>query len=139
MENIIATRKIVRDKFKRLLTLDPKHLDISSTDEVFLENALKAVERNIDKYEFNVNMFATELAVSRPQLFNKIKALTGQTPNNFIKSIRMKRAAQLISSNKMNVSEVAYAVGFKDVKYFSKCFKVQFETPPSKYLKSQVD
>jgi len=139
VENIIATRKIVRDKFKRLLTLDPKHLDISSTDEVFLENALKAVERNIDKYEFNVNMFATELAVSRPQLFNKIKALTGQTPNNFIKSIRMKRAAQLISSNKMNVSEVAYAVGFKDVKYFSKCFKVQFETPPSKYLKSQVD
>ena len=83
--------------------------------------------------DYKVDQFAIDLAVSRPLLFTKLKALTGQTPNNFIKSMRLKRAAQLLKSQKLGIAETAYHVGFRDVKYFSKCFKEQFIMSPSDY------
>lgn len=135
VRNIIQARQEIRDKFSRVLTFDPKEISITSADEQFLENALKIAEENIENYEFNVIQFAKDLAVSRPLLFTKLKALTGQTPNNFVKTIRLKRAAQLLKTQKLNVSEVAYKVGFKDPKYFRKCFKEQFKAVPSEYGK----
>lgn len=134
--NIIQARQEIRDKFARVLTFDPKEIPITSADESFLENALQIVEENIENYQFNVIQFATDLAVSRPLLFTKLKALTGQTPNNFIKTIRLKRAAQLLKTQKLNVSEVAYKVGFKDPKYFRKCFKDQFDELPSEFSRN---
>ncbi|MFK7931952.1 MAG: two-component regulator propeller domain-containing protein [Saprospiraceae bacterium] len=134
VHNIIQARQEVKNKFARVLTFDPKEITITSPDETFLKNALDIVERNIDRNEFNVEQFAADLAVSRPLLFTKLKALTGQTPNNFIKTIRLKRAAQLLKTQKLNVSQVAYKVGFKDPKYFRKCFKQQFAVSPSNYV-----
>ncbi|MEL6864744.1 MAG: two-component regulator propeller domain-containing protein [Bacteroidota bacterium] len=133
VRNIIQARKEAREKFARVLSLDPKEISVTSADEVFLEKALQVVEKQMDNPNFSVVQFASELAISRPLLFTKLKALTGQTPNNFIKTIRLKRAAQLLKTKKLNVSEVAYKVGFKDPKYFRKCFKEQFEVPPSVY------
>lgn len=133
VRNIIQARQEVRDKFARVLTFDPKDINITSADEVFLDNALRVVEKNIESYKFNVNQFASDLAVSRPLLFTKLKALTGQTPNNFIKTIRLKRAAQLIKTKKLSISEIAHKVGYKDPKYFRKCFKDQFEMSPSEF------
>ncbi len=138
VHNIIQARENIRTKFARVLTLDPKEINVTSADEQFLEKALQIVEKHMDNYEFNVNQFAFDLAVSRPLLFTKLKALTGQTPNNFIKTIRLKRAAQLLKGNKINVSEVAYKVGFKDPKYFRKCFKEQFKMLPSDFGKSFI-
>ena len=133
VKNILAARKEARDKFARVLTFDPKSIDVTSADEVFLNKAMELVESNIGNYEYNVDQFAFDLAVSRPLLFIKLKALTDQTPNNFIKTIRLKRAAQLLLLHKLNVSEVAYKVGFKDPKYFRKCFQEQFNVTPSDY------
>lgn len=133
VRNIIQARKEARDKFARVMTLDPKEISITSADEAFLEKALQIVEKQMDNHNFNVTQFAAELAVSRPLLFTKLKALTGQTPNNFIKTIRLRRAAQLLKTKKLNISEVAYKVGFKDPKYFRKCFKEQFKVSPSAY------
>jgi ligand-binding sensor domain-containing protein/signal transduction histidine kinase/DNA-binding response OmpR family regulator len=138
VHNIIQARQDARDRFARVLTIDPKEISITSADEVFLEKALQIVEDEMENYEFNVNQFAYELAVSRPLLFTKLKALTGQTPNNFIKTIRLKRAAQLIKTKKINISEVAYKVGFKDPKYFRKCFKAQFNMLPSEFENSNI-
>lgn len=139
VRNIIKSRQEARDKFARVLTFDPKEISITSADEVFLENALRIVEEQMENYDFNVNQFAFDLAVSRPLLFTKLKALTGQTPNNFIKTIRLKRAAQLLETKKLNVSEVAHKVGFKDPKYFRKCFKEQFNITPSAFEAREVD
>lgn len=139
VRNIIQARQEARERFARVLTLDPKEISITSADEVFLEKALQVVEKNMENYDFNVNQFAFELAVSRPLLFTKIKALTGQTPNNFIKTIRLKRASQLIKSSKLNISEIADKVGFKDPKYFRKCFKDQFNMSPSDFKKSNIE
>ncbi len=133
VKNILAARKESRDKFARVLTFDPKSINITSADEIFLNRAMEVVESNIENYEYNVDRFAFDLAVSRPLLFIKLKALTDQTPNNFIKTIRLKRSAQLLNMHKLNVSEIAYKVGFKDPKYFRKCFQEQFNVTPSEY------
>ena len=94
---------------------------------------MQTVEIHMNNPSFGVEQFAYEMAVSRSLLFNKLKALTGMTPNNFVKSIRLKRAAHLLKQQKINVAEVAGEVGFRDPKYFSKCFQKQFKQTPSEF------
>ena len=137
VRNIILARKEFKEKFARVLTMDLKSIDITSADESFLALAMELIEKNIENNDYSVDRFAYDLSVSRPLLFTKLKALTDQTPNNFIKTIRLKRAAQLLKLQKLNVSEVAYKVGFQDPKYFRKCFQAQFDTSPSDYAKSE--
>ncbi|MEL7122225.1 MAG: helix-turn-helix transcriptional regulator, partial [Bacteroidota bacterium] len=127
-------KALMRKKFVRVMNLEPKEITVTSADENFLKRALEIAEKHIDNSNFTAEQFAYELAVSRPLLFTKIKALTNQTPNNFIKTLRMKRAAQLLEQRKLNVSEVAYKVGFKDTRYFSKCFQKQFSKTPSEFM-----
>jgi len=133
VRNIINSRQEIRDKFRRILTLDPKEIHATSAEEIFLEKALQIIETQISNPNYKVDQFAHDLAVSRPLLFTKLKALTGLTPNNFIKSIRLKRAEQLLNSQKTSISETAYQVGFKDVKYFSKVFKERYSMTPSEF------
>lgn len=136
VRNTLQSRKEARDKFARVLNFDPKEINITSADEHFLNNALQFVEDNMNNPELTVENFAHEMAVSRPLLFIKIKALTNQTPKNFVKSIRLKRAAQLLVQGKFRVTEVADHVGFRDPRYFSKCFQKQFDQTPSEYMGS---
>ena len=136
VRNIITAREALKSKFKRVVSFEPQEVNITSADEIFLEKAMKILENEIGNNGYSVNQFAYDLAVSRPLLFTKLKALTGQTPNNFIKSVRLKRAAQLLETERLNISEIAYSVGFKDAKYFRKCFKGQYELSPTEYRRS---
>lgn len=138
VRNILQARSRMREKFTRVLKLEPKEITITSTDETFLEKAIQLVETNMDNVDFSVEDFAFEMAVSRALLFTKIKAVTNLTPNNFIKTLRMKRAAQLLSQQKLSVAEVAYQVGFRDSRYFSKSFRKQFEKTPTEYMAEQA-
>ena len=131
--NLIRTRYYLQLKFKRVLNFEPKEVTLTSADEQFLEQAMQTVEIHMNNPSFGVEQFAYEMAVSRSLLFNKLKALTGMTPNNFVKSIRLKRAAHLLKQQKINVAEVAGEVGFRDPKYFSKCFQKQFKQTPSEF------
>lgn len=133
VKNLIKLRNQIKQKFSKSMNFDPAEIEVSSPDEVFLQKAMKLIEDNIEDYDFNVDQFSSELAVSRALLFTKLKSLVGQTPNNFVKTIRIKRAAQLLTSSGLNVSEVAYKVGFRDPKYFAKCFKEQIGESPSAY------
>ena len=137
VKNLANARINLRNKFSRILNLSPSEITVTSADEEFLKNAMDIVEKHIDNSDFSVVQFAYELAVSRPLLFTKLKAITNQTPNNFIKSIRLNRAAQLLKQKKINVAEVAYKVGFKDPRYFSKCFQKQFQQTPSHFMEQQ--
>lgn len=136
VRNLIRSRKLMREKFVRIMNFEPKEITVTSADENFLNQAMEIAEKHIDNTSFTAGQFAYELAVSRPLLFKKIKALTDQTPNNFIKTLRLKRAAQLLEQGKLNVSEVAYRVGFKDTRYFSKCFQKQYQKTPSEFMNS---
>ena len=131
---MLQARARMREKFARVLKLEPKEVTLTSTDEVFLEKAIQLVESNMSNSDFSVEDFAYDMAVSRALLFTKIKAVTNLTPNNFIKTLRMKRAAQLLVQKKLNVAEVAYQVGFKDSRYFSKSFRKHFGKTPTEYM-----
>ena len=133
VDNLLKSRENLISKFKKDLILKPKELTITSSDEKFLEKAIQIVEKNIADSEFNVYMFTEQMNMSRSVLFRKIKALTGQSISSFIRTIKIKRAGQLLTKTSMNISEIAYEVGFNDLKYFRKCFKNEFKEVPSDY------
>ena len=133
VNNLLRTRANLIRKFKKDIILKPKDLTITSTDELFLQKAIEVVEKNITNPEFDTNLFLESMNMSRTVLYTKLKALTGQNLSTFIRIIKLKRAGQLISETNMNISQVAYEVGFNDLKYFRKCFKDFFKKLPSEY------
>ncbi len=134
IKNLIDANKRLRAKFGEEQRYTPNEIVISSIDEQLLKKALKIVEDNISNDQFDIITFSTELGVSRTLLFTKIKAWTNFTPNEFIQEIRMKRAVQLLEQGNLNISEIGYQVGFKNPKYFSKCFNKKFGLSPTAYI-----
>ena len=134
IENMLQVRRSLKEKYTRELILKPSHITISSPDERFLRKAMEVVERNISNADLDIEHFATEVGVSRMQLYRKFNALTNMTVKEFIRSIRLKRAAQLLLEKKMNVTEIAYAVGFRDLSHFRKCFHREFGMSASEYI-----
>lgn len=133
ISNLLNLQANMRRKFSQQITLQPSNIQIESTDEDFLNKIMTIIEANFNDNDFSVNTLASEVGMSTPILYKKIKALTGLTVNNFIKSVRLKRAAQLLLQDTYTVYEVAYMVGFSDSKYFSKEFSKQFGQTPSDY------
>ena len=106
-------------------------------DEKLIESAVKYVENNISRSELSVEELSQELGMSRVHLYKKLLAITNKTPIEFIRVIRLKRAAQLLRESQQNVSEIAYQVGFNNPKYFSKYFREEFGELPSTYQERQ--
>ncbi|RED97931.1 hybrid sensor histidine kinase/response regulator transcription factor [Marinoscillum furvescens] len=114
----------------------PSEIAIKSLDEKFIEKAIAIVEENISNANFSVQELSRELAVSRGQLYKKTLEITGKSPIEFIRLIRLKRAAALLEKSQLSVAEVAYKVGFNNPKYFTKYFKQEYKVLPSKYAQS---
>jgi DNA-binding response OmpR family regulator len=135
IENLLSLRNSMRRKFASDLILSPAHVKVTSPDEVFLRKAVEVVEKNISDTDLDIETFSKEMGVSRMQMYRKLSALTGMTVMEFIRDIRLKRASQLLDQKNLNVSEVAYAVGFKDLSHFRKCFREKFGMNATEYLK----
>jgi ligand-binding sensor domain-containing protein/signal transduction histidine kinase/DNA-binding response OmpR family regulator len=135
VKNLIQSRKKLKEKFSSESLLKPSDIIVSSLDEKLLKKALQIVEENISNELFEISTFSEELGISRTMLFSKIKAWTNLTPSDFVTVMRMKRAAQLLEQNKLTVSQVAFQVGYKNPKYFSKCFQRHFSETPTSYAK----
>ncbi|MFD0861603.1 two-component regulator propeller domain-containing protein [Sungkyunkwania multivorans] len=133
IKNLIKSTSRIKNKYSSEDSWLPSEVIVSSLDEKLLKKALEIVEENISNEQFDIPHFCSELGVSRTMLFIKIKAWTDFTPNEFIQHFRMKRAAQLLEQGKINISEVSYKVGFKNPKYFSKCFQKKFGETPTQY------
>lgn len=133
VDNLLKTRANLIRKFKQDAILEPKKLATTSPDETFLEKAALVVEQNMADPDFNVGTFVQEMNMSRTVIYTKIKALTGQNLSTFIRIIRLKKAATLIAQTDMNIAQVAYEVGFNDLKYFRESFKEIFKMTPSEY------
>src|SRR5690606_1695912 len=95
--------------------------------------ALKVVHENLDNPEYSVEKFSADMLMDRTGLYRKLMALTGQSPTNFIRTIRLNKAAELLKEKQLPVSEIAGAVGFNSLSYFSKCFHEKFGKAPSQY------
>jgi signal transduction histidine kinase/DNA-binding response OmpR family regulator/streptogramin lyase len=139
IKNLLISKQRLKTKFSSEDSFTPSEIVVSSLDEQLLKKAFKIVEENIANEQFDIPFFCSELGVSRTMLFTKIKAWTNFTPNEFIHEIRMKRAAQLLEQNKINISQISYKVGFNNPKYFSKCFQKKFGETPTQYLSKFSD
>ncbi|GAA3571386.1 two-component regulator propeller domain-containing protein [Snuella lapsa] len=136
VENLLKSRLKLIEKFKKDFILEPKELNLVSTDEVFLKKAMDIVEENFSDPEFMAVTFAKKMHMSQSVLYKKLKALTGQTISEFIRAVKFKKAGQLLSKTDMSVADVAYQIGFNDLKYFRKCFKQVFNQTPTQYRKA---
>lgn len=136
--NLINTRRILQQKYARQLDVKAEKIATNELDQKFIEQATQVVEQNLENSEFSVETFSREMGVGRTVLFQKIKGITGSTPNNFIMNMRLKKAAYfLLNAPEMNVSDIAYRLGFGNPQYFNKCFRELFGIAPTQYRKSQ--
>ena len=133
VDNLLYIRKSLRERFSREILLQPRDVVLKSPDEKFLKKVIHCIEKNISHPELDVDFLAKNVGVSRTQLYRKINALTDMAVKEFVKDIRLKRAAQLLKQNSLNISEISVEVGFNDTSYFRKCFKEKYGVNASKY------
>lgn len=131
--NLLESRRRLRERFDYSTKLIPRETVTNQMDLHFIRRVVLIVEKNLSDFEFDVDTLAREISVSRRQLFRKIKAVTNNTPNMLIRSMRLNRAAQLLKESRMTVSEITYAVGFSDLKHFREVFQEQFGVLPGEY------
>lgn len=139
VDNLLKTRASLINKFKKDIILEPKNLTITSVDEIFLETAISIVENNITNQNFDTKIFIEQMNMSRTVLYTKLKAITGQNLSEFIRMIRLKKSGQLLIQTDMNISQIAFEVGFNDLKYFRECFKDFFKVTPSEYKRKMTN
>lgn len=132
--NLVNSRIALQKKFCRQPQTPSKVLATNPLDKKLIDKANAIIEENLSNPDFNVAMFARELAMSRAAIFTKIKAITGMTPNDFIMSIRLKKGAFLLNSNpELSITEISEMTGFNSPKYFAKCFSDMYHLSPSAY------
>ena len=108
-------------------------IEVQSQEEQFMKHLIELMSENIDNYELNIDFLASEMGMSRTVFFNKLKSLTGFSPVEFVREMRIERAADYIRNSGYTVSEISYRVGIEDPRYFSRCFKLKFGMTPSEY------
>ena len=138
VRNLLESRQKLRERFSRQITLHPTELVVTSLDEQFLQKALAVTEANLANAAFDVELFSREMGLSRTQLHRKLTALTEQSPNEFIRALRLQRAASLLQQQQGNVADVAYQVGFNSPNYFTKCFRDVYGQTPTEYASGRV-
>ena len=135
--NLIESRKKLKEKYSRQILLEPTKTVIPDIDAKFLERVIQMIEKHISDEKFKAETLSKEIGMSRMQLYRKIRGLTGQTVHEFIRTIRLKRAVQLLKEKRMTITEVAYEVGFNDLTYFARCFRKQYQKSPSEFISTR--
>lgn len=133
IKNILAHYKQLQKQYSKSVRLEPSEISITSTEETFIKNVIDIIEKNLQNSQFSSEVLASELNRSYSSLYRKLKKLTGLSAAEFIRSIRIKRAAQLLADKERTISGIAYDVGFNDVKHFRTVFQKQFGCSPSAY------
>jgi len=137
--NFIRSHQLLRLKYERTDELEEQvdEIKIKSPDEKLLERVMNTINKHLDDSDLSVDMIAEEVGISRVHLHRKMKELTGQTPHDFIRNIRLKKAANLLATQGMNITEVMYACGFSNAASFSTLFKKLYGLSPRDYMKEQ--
>lgn len=131
IRNLLAEQQRFKKTYQKQVQVSPADITVGSADQRFIQESLDAVEKNMSNDKFSVEELSHELHLSRVALYKKILALTGKTPIEFIRSIRLKRAVQLLQQSELTIAEIAYQVGFNNPKYFTKYFKEEYGMLPS--------
>jgi len=133
---LLLSQKKLKKQYGKSIRLEPSDIEIEASDEVFLRKCISTIEKNLQNENFTTDALASELNVSNSSLYRKLKSLTNLSSAEFVRSIRLKRAAQLLQDKNKTVSEVAYEVGFNDLKNFRQVFQKQFNCSPTEFRKN---
>ncbi|HQU74247.1 MAG TPA: response regulator, partial [Calditrichia bacterium] len=136
ISNLLQNRQRLKETFLRQMLVEPGRLDSQSqnVNEEFLNRVIETVEKHLSDNKFNAEKLSREIGMSRMQLYRKIRGVTNLTVHEFIRTIRLKKAAQLLQQKRMTITEVAYEVGFNDLTYFARCFRKQYDKSPSEFI-----
>ena len=140
VHNILVQRAQLENSYRqRLMRLESQNPDEPIPGDAFLAKLLAVMEKQMDNNTLTVDELVDEMGMGRTVFFNKLKSMTGLSPVEFIREIRIKRAAQLLEERKYNITEVTYMVGMNDSRYFAKCFKNTYGVTPSEYRKTCLE
>ena len=135
INNLIFNKQKLQQEFKSDVNVNISTLEYRSLDEKFLDSAIRCIENHLSQVDFDIETLASDVGMSKSSLYRKIKSMTGLSPHEFIRNIKLKHACRMLKSKPVNISEVAYAVGFSTPKYFAACFKSEFGITPTEYQK----
>ncbi|MBN9303342.1 hybrid sensor histidine kinase/response regulator transcription factor, partial [Dysgonomonas mossii] len=138
IEQLLNSKQQLENKVRLEALASPQPIKATSPDEKFLSQITEIIEDKVADSDLNVNSLSTISGIGSKQIYRKIKQLTGMSPVEYIRSIRMKKAAMLFSQNKFTVSEVMYMVGFSNHSYFSKCFNSEFGKTPRQFIDDRL-
>ena len=136
ISNFISGKKNKQQAFKSDVEINISTLEYPGIDEDFLKKAVQVIEEHLSEFDFDVNEFAENLHMSKSSLYRKIKTMTGLSPIEFIRNIKLKHACQMLKTSSLSIAEIAYASGFSDPKYFTTRFRAEFGMTPTEYQKS---
>jgi DNA-binding response OmpR family regulator len=134
INNLLKSRETLRQRYDNKVLLEPLEVEVGTVDKKFMERLMTVINENLSNADFNISDLSKIIGMSKAVLYKKFNALTEIPIAEFIKSLRLKKAAILLSKDKLNIAEVAWEVGFNDRKYFSKEFKKMFGKTPSEYI-----
>ncbi|MCX6308697.1 MAG: response regulator [Bacteroidia bacterium] len=137
IKSLILNRQKKYKEYQLSLSNHTKDYENDSMDGIFLRQAIDIVERNLANFNFSHEQLIETMNSSKSTLYRKIKSLTGLSPSEFVRNIRLKHACLMLKGETGNISDIAYAVGFNDPKYFSTCFKAEFGVTPREYMKNK--
>lgn len=137
IKNLVELREQLQTKIRNQILLEPEKIDVSSMDRKFIKELKEAINNNISDSNFGVKALSKLIIMDRTTIYRKIKALTGETPQIFIRSYRLLRGAELLRKGFGTVSQVAVEVGFSNIAYFTTCFKEKFDILPSVYMETE--
>lgn len=133
IKNLLRERQSAQEANRNKIQIKSSEASIESLDDQLIQKAISIVENHLDDSQLSVEFLSSELAMSRVHLYKKLQSLTGKSPIEFIRLIRMQRASQLLRKSQLTVAEIAYQVGYNNAKYFSKHFKAEYQMLPSEY------
>lgn len=134
ISNILQSRTLISRRAKTLQALEPDEIPSEDKDSQFLLNLIEIIKANLSNSDLKIDDLGKELGMSHTPFYKKIKQLTNQTPNDFLKNIRLEQAKKLLLDSNLNISEIAYLTGFNSPKYFRECFKKHYGESPTEFL-----
>jgi signal transduction histidine kinase/ligand-binding sensor domain-containing protein/DNA-binding NarL/FixJ family response regulator len=138
INNLISRRKLLKSRFTQNIDISKLQTDNTENDK-FLNEVQEVIIKHLDESDFGVEELSKEMFYSKTQFFTKIKQLTGCSPNQYIKMIKLKKASEFLAQGKLTISEICYAVGYNDIDHFREQFKNMFDVTPSQFKKQYAD
>jgi signal transduction histidine kinase/ligand-binding sensor domain-containing protein/DNA-binding response OmpR family regulator len=139
VNNLLANRKLLKNKFSKHIHIEPQPTLAKSVDEKFIEDVVNLIEKNINNYQLDVEFLVAHLFMSRATIYRKMEDLLNQSPSAFIRQYKLKKAVLMLNKKEFYIAEIAFKTGFKSPQSFTKSFLKEFGITPSAYVKENID